>query len=176
MISLILLASIALILTFAIKIPVFYLLTKIFNKEVKFLTSLKALISFEVLYFIFACIYFSPIYSSSWRSILLSIGMILIPGGLFLLTNRVIKLTNWKKAMILFILMFLIATPIIVYFTNIVVGNITSPENITVPGWDTVINPPLNWRIMNKMENSISNKILIQHLIPIILFSIQKIL
>lgn len=171
MISILFLAIVALIVTFIIKVPVFYFLTRLFNRQIKFLTSLKGLLLFEVLYFIFVCVYFRPIYSSMGLAILALIGVILVPGGLFVLVNHLIKITSWKKSILLFILMFVIATPLISYLVTKATVNIVPSDDILMPDLDMLdilVNPPLYWRFMDKIGDSVGNDILIQHFMPII--------
>ena len=171
MISIITLAILTLVATFIIKVPVFYFLIKLLNKKIEFLTSLKGLLFFEVLYFLFVCIYFKPMYSSLWLAILSLIGVILASGGLFLLVNHFVKIVNWKKSIILFILMFLIATPLISYFVTRVAVDIIPSENIIMPEidmWDVLINPPLYQRFMDKIGDSMGNDILMQSFMSVI--------
>jgi hypothetical protein len=172
MISILFLAVISLIITFIIKVPVFYFLTRLFNNKIKFLISLKGLLLFEVLYFIFVCIYFGPIYSSIWLGVLVLIGIILMSGGLFVLISHFIKITSWKKSILLFVLMFLIVTPLISYLVNKITVSMVSSENVLMPDLnmlDILSDPPLYWRFIDKIGDSMGNDILIQHFMPIIL-------
>ena len=174
MITIFTLAVISIIIILLIKVPVFYLLVKFFDKKVKFLTSLKTLLIFELLYFIFACIYFKPIYSSVWLSILTTFGIIVISCLIFYLSNRLTKLIDWKRGIALFIIMFLIVTPVISYLVNRVISTIeASDESIFLEMniqelLNVMINPPLKWKIINKAQDSVGNSLLSRHLQSII--------
>jgi len=174
MITIFALAVISIIITFFIKIPIFYLLVKLFDKKVKFLTSLKTLLIFELLYFIFACIYFKPVYSSVWLSILTTFGIIAVSYLLFHLSSHLTKLIDWKKGIILFVIMFLIVTPIISYLLDRAMLMIEASDELTFPEMDTqellnlMINPPLKWKIINKVQDSVGNSLLSRHLQSVI--------
>lgn len=175
MITIFTLAIIGITIIFLIKILAFYLLVKLFNKKAKFLTSLKTLLIFELLYFIFACVYFRPIYSSVWLSSLATLGVIVISYLIFYFSNYLTKLIDWKKGIILFIIMFLIITPIISYLVTRTMSTIeTSDESIFLEMniyelLNRMINPPLKWKIVETMGNSIGNGLLSQYLMSIVI-------
>jgi len=181
MVTIFTLAVISIIIILLIKVPVFYLLVKFFDKKVKFLTSLKTLLIFEFLYFIFACIYFKPIYSSVWLSILTTFGVIVISYLIFYLSNCLTKLIDWKRGIALFIIMVLIVTPVISYLVNKVMLTIEisdesmelSDESIffemnILEFINMIVNPPLKWRLIGKIGDSVGNKLLLRHLWSII--------
>jgi len=177
MITIFTLAVISIIIILLIKVPVFYLLVKFFDKKVKFLTSLKTLLIFELLYFIFACIYFKPIYSSVWLSILTTFGIIVISCLIFYLSNRLTKLIDWKRGIALFIIMVLIVTPIISYLVTRVMSTIEASDELMELSNESIflemnilefvnmiINPPLKWKIIGKVQDSVGNNLLLRHL------------
>ena len=175
MITMFTLAIISIIIILLIKILVFYLLVKLFDKKAKFLISLKTLLIFELLYFIFSCIYFKPIYSSVWLSSLTTFGVIVISYLLFYLSSHLTKLIDWKKGIVLFVIMFLIVTPVISYLMTRIVSTIMELSNESIflemniqELLNMITNPPLKWKLIIRIGDSVENGLLSQHLQSII--------
>jgi len=171
--TLFMLTLVSIIITFLIEVPVFYLLTKIFVRKVKFLDTLKTLLIFDALYFIFACICPKPIHYA-WLYALTTIGIILISYLLFFISIHLTKLIDWKKGIILFILMFLIAAPITSYFVNKIMHmQMDSPFSrmSVVQALNLLESPPLSWRILSKIGVTVDSNLWLDHFMSIIYYS-----
>ena len=110
------LEAITIVLTLFIGIIIFYFLIKIFNKTVKFLTVLKAILLYELCAIVAYSIYPAPIFQSLKFSVL----MLIILGVVLFLTFYFITrkhfLINWKKSLALFFLISFILFPLLDYF------------------------------------------------------------
>lgn len=122
MIYLIFLEAITIILAFFIKLVAFYFLIKIFNRTVKFSKILKPILLYESAVLLFILIIPEVLsYPLRLLSVYLSIIasllflLIIIAGAFFIFYFIMHKFSvlNWKKSLIVFLLMFIIITPVI---------------------------------------------------------------
>ncbi len=178
--SALLFAFINVIVIFLIKIPVWHFLAKNFYGNIKFLDALKALSLFELFYFIFASLYSARGYG--FLVIVSPLIIILISFGLFFLATKLTKLiswSHWKKGVVLFLLMFLIITPSLDHLIDIFVFKpITKNIGLSVICKSAyvynIFNPlyrePLERKIVEKMGDSIGNRLFFQSLTSFIFY------
>lgn len=117
----IILQSITILLAFLIKIGVFYFSIKFFNRLVKFSTALKLILLYEAGFFVFWIIdpsrllYFFP---SGVRAVLYPAYLLVSIAVLFLFLYFLIRkfsLLNFKKTLVIFLIIFFIVTPFLSY-------------------------------------------------------------
>jgi len=117
----IILASVTILLAFLIKIGLFYLLIKFFNRLVKFSTALKLILIYQAGSFVFWIIDPSRLFYSfpiGLRAVLYPLYFLLSVVVLFLFLYflmRKFSLLNLKKTLIVFSIMFFVATPFLSY-------------------------------------------------------------
>jgi hypothetical protein len=118
----IILDSITILLAFLINIGIFYFLIKLFNRLVKFSTALKLILLYETGFFIFWIIdpsrllYFFP---SVLRAVLSPVYLLVSIVVLFFFLSflmRKFSLLNFRKTLIVFLMMFFIVTPFLSYY------------------------------------------------------------
>ena len=110
------LEAITIVLTLFIGIIIFYFLIKIFNKTVKFLTVLKAILLYELCAIIIYSIYPAPIFPSLKFLVLKLIILGVVLFLTFYFITRKHFLINWKKSLALFFLISFILFPLLDYF------------------------------------------------------------
>ncbi|MDI6591817.1 MAG: hypothetical protein QME61_02705 [Patescibacteria group bacterium] len=117
----IILESITIFLAFLVNIGVFYFLIKLFNRSVKFLTALKLILLYEAGFFFFWIIdparlfYFFPL---GLRAVLYPVYLLVSVVVLFLFLYflmQKLSLLNFKKTLIVFLIIFFIITPFLSY-------------------------------------------------------------
>ncbi|MFA6437074.1 MAG: hypothetical protein WC242_05515 [Candidatus Paceibacterota bacterium] len=127
-----LIVAIAILILIALKLLVFFKISKRFDKTILFKKIAIFFFLYEALYFLFVLIYptdINFIFNHSSATVLLSsIPLILVSCLFFFLINRFMKLFNLKKAIAVFLLMFFIATPIL----SVVIGKIATTINFKI--------------------------------------------
>ena len=127
----IILASTTILIAFLTKIGVFYFLIKLFNRLVRFSTALKLILIYEAGSFVFCIIdpsrllYSFPI---GLRAVLYPAYLLISVVILFLLLHFLIRkfsLLSFKKTLVVFLIMFFIATTFISYFRTTLVHSMT---------------------------------------------------
>ena len=174
--SALLFGFINIIVIFLLEIPIFYFLIKAFYKSVKLIDALKALLLYELFYFIFACFY--PAGGTKFFCIVSPFIVLIVSFGLFFLATKLTKLIEWKqwgKGIVLFVLMFVIIAPVIIpYLTNTFIFNPIA-QNLELSGemeLSDLFNPfyqkPLGWMILEKMNLSVTNSLFSQSVVNFI--------
>ncbi|MCH7828744.1 hypothetical protein IH982_02710 [Patescibacteria group bacterium] len=118
----IILEAITILLAFLVNIGIFYLLIKLFNRLAKFSAVLKLIFLYEVGFFVFWLIdlsrllLFFPLWLQAvlYPAYLLVSIMVLFLFLYFLMQK--FSLLNFKKILIVFLIMFLIVTPFLSYY------------------------------------------------------------
>ncbi len=153
------------IVIFLLEIPIFYFLTKAFYKNVKLIGAVKALLLYELFYFIFVCLY--PTGGTKIFCFVSPFVVLIVSFGLFFLATKLTKLIEWKqwgKGIVLFVLMFVIITPVLIpYLTNTFIFNPIAQNLELSEGMklSDLFNPfyqkPLGWMILEKISLSVTN-------------------
>lgn len=177
MISITTLSVLIIITILLIKIPVFHFFTRLFNKKVKFIATLKTLLLFEIIYFALVCLYpvpkGQPLYPF-WLSIMSTLLIIGATYLLFYVINRFTKIVDFRKSIGLFLIMFLVIVPIISFLANkiVMVTQIVTNINTDTSALDeysfidfiNTNNLPLSWRLLEKAHLSLGNDLLMRHI------------
>lgn len=113
------------ILTLSIGIVILYFLIKQFNKTIKFPIVLKAVLLYELCAIIIYSIYPAPIFQSLNFSIIKFIILSVVLFIIFYFITKKYFLINWKKSLIIFILLIIILFPFLNFFRIMFVQKIT---------------------------------------------------
>jgi len=127
----VILESATMLLSFLIKIGLFYLLIKFFNRLVKFSTVLKLILLYEAWSFVFWIIdpsrllYSLPLgLQAVLYPVYLLVSVVVLFSFLYFLMRK-FSLLNFKKTLAIFLIMFFIATPFISYFHTVLAHSMT---------------------------------------------------
>jgi len=119
---LVILEAITVLLAFFVKLVAFYFLIKLFNQTVKFLTTVKSILLYELGTLIFILIiprfsnfqlFNSPLYL--FFGLLYFLFFIAVLFFIFYFIMRKLSLLSLKKSLIVFLVIFLIITPLILF-------------------------------------------------------------
>ncbi len=110
------LEAITMILALFIGIVILYFLIRIFNKTIKLLTVLKAILLYELFAIIVYSIYPEPMFSSLKFLVLKLVVLSTILFLIFYFITRKYFLVDWKKSLVLFFLISFILFPLLDYF------------------------------------------------------------
>ncbi|MDD5621139.1 MAG: hypothetical protein PHS27_00885 [Candidatus Pacebacteria bacterium] len=139
-----------------IKLAIFFGLIKLFSKKSKTLNILGAFFLYEVLFFVFYWIYYpgagiSYVSGSTAFTVIRFISLFIVALSIFLITIKILCLLSIKKSIIVFLLMFLIITPVLVWIIpNYVTGPLLFNKN-TMQGRGIGIS------LINRMLGSMGN-------------------
>jgi len=169
MTNFIIISIIYLISVFIVKLAIFLALTKILNRKVKFSRVFKSFLIYEILLFLFVLIYLGSNYFLFIETSALHIlSFIIISYIIFLISIYFTKLFNWKKGLLVFILMFFIITPLVSgIFTRFVL--IMVKTDFEEMSWDLLFSPPLSLKIINRISESLAGGLISHYYMSIII-------
>lgn len=165
MIYLLVLEISLIVVAFALKLGAIYFLVKLFNPAITFSKLLKVFLLFEGSSFAFYLLASSFLPDGSLLPILL------IPialGALFVLLTQKFVLLNWRKAVMVFVLLFVVVTPLVSFISQFVGGLIVEipvvqqgrskvlPSNIS--GWFqfSIQEQPLPLQVIGYLQQGVS--------------------
>lgn len=170
MTNFIIISIIYLISVFIVKLAIFFALTKILNRKVKFSRVFKAFLIYEILLFLFVLIYLGfNNFLFIKTSALHILSFIIVSYIIFLISIYFTKLFNWKKGLLVFILMFFIITPLVSTISTRFVLIVIKPD-FEETSWDLLFNPPLSLKIINRISESLSGDLIWNYYMSIIIY------
>jgi len=169
MTNLIIISIIYFISVFIIKLAIFFVLTKILNRKVKFFYVFKAFLIYEILLFLFVLIYLGfNNFLFIKTSVLHILSFIIVSYIIFLISIYFTKLFDWKKGLLVFILMFFIITPLVSGILTQFVLTVVKPD-FGEMSWDSLFNPSLSSKIIDRVGKSLSGGLISHYYMSIII-------
>jgi len=170
MTNFIIISTIYFISVFIAKLAIFFALTKILNRKVKFSSVFKAFLIYEILLFLFVLIYLGfNNFLFIETSALHILSFIIVSYIIFLISIYSRKLFNWKKGLLVFILMFFIITPLVSGIFSSFVLFVVKPD-FGEMSWDSFFNnPPLSSKIIDRMGKSLTGGLISHYYMSIII-------
>ena len=169
MTNLIIISIIYLICVFIIKLAIFFTLTKILNRKVKFFHVFKAFLIYEILLFLFVLIYLGfKNFIFIEKSVLHILPFIIVSYIIFLISIYFTKLFNWKKGLLVFILMFFIITPLVSGTLTRLTLTVVRPD-FGETSWDSLFNPSLSLKVIDRINKSLAGGLISHYYMSIII-------